>query len=91
MHQKSKTNPFLPPSFTPVIPYSSKKELEQCSGNAVKQCFPQFMEKVFVDHALLVTFRCGGFFSLGSHSKKRPFHRQNTSGKNSIRYSSRYS
>ena len=61
MHQKSKTNPFFHPSFTPVIPYSSKKELGQCSGNAVKLCFPQFMEKVFVDHALQVTFRCGGF------------------------------
>lgn len=70
MHQKSKTNPFLPPSFTPVIPYSSMKELEQCSDNAIKQCFPQFMEKVFVDHAFLMTFRCGGFFLLGSHSKK---------------------
>lgn len=75
MHQKSRTNPFLPPppSFTPVIPYSFKKELEQCSDNAIKQCFPQFMKKVFVDHAFLMTFGCGGFFSLGSHSKKNHF------------------
>ena len=76
MHQKSRTNPFLPPPlppFTPVIPYSFKKELEQCSDNAIKQCFPQFMKKVFVDHAFLMTFGCGSFFSLGSHSKKNHF------------------